>query len=284
MKSLGVLMLLSASLLSSGCATLVSNAATRFGNNLTGAILNQDDPELVRAGMPSYILLLDSFLQGNPDSPALLSSAASMYASYGAVFADDELRASRLTTRARNYGLRAMCGIYADACGWRSMRYKEFVVSLQGVTKKHSNVLYVYGFATLAFLRAHSSDLNSLAEVPHAEALFEHYFKIDGESSNGAAHTYYASVLTLRPPALGGDFDKAQYHFERAIEISHGRDLGAKVAYARDYARQLYIRDLHDRLLNEVLQADPYADGLTLTNVMAQDEAKTLLDEADDYF
>ena len=284
MKSLGVLMLLSASLLSSGCATLVSNAATSFGNNLTGAILNQDDPELVRAGMPSYILLLDSFLQGNPDSPALLSSAASMYASYGAVFADDELRASRLTTRARNYGLRAMCGIYADACGWRSMRYKEFVVSLQGVTKKHSNVLYVYGFATLAFLRAHSSDLNSLAEVPHAEALFEHYFMIDGESSNGAAHTYYASVLTLRPPALGGDFDKAQYHFERAIEISHGRDLGAKVAYARDYARQLYIRDLHDRLLNEVLQADPYADGLTLTNVMAQDEAKTLLDEADDYF
>lgn len=284
MKSLGVLLLLSASLLSSGCATLASNMATSFGNNLTGAILNQDDPELVRAGMPAYILLLDSFLQGNPDSPALLSSAASMYASYGAVFADDELRASRLTTRARNYGLRAMCGIYADACGWRSMRYKEFVVSLQGVTKKHSDVLYVYGFATLAFLRAHSSDLNSLAEVPHAEALFEHYFKIDGESANGAAHTYYASVLTLRPPALGGDFDKAQYHFERAIEISHGRDLGAKVAYARDYARQLYIRDLHDRLLNEVLQADPYADGLTLTNVMAQDEAKTLLDEAEDYF
>ncbi|MCH7821817.1 MAG: hypothetical protein IIA07_07355 [Proteobacteria bacterium] len=284
MKSLGVLCLLAAGLLSSGCATLVSNAATSFGNNLTDAILNQDDPELVRAGMPSYILLLDSFLQGNPDSPALLSTAASMYASYGAVFADDERRASRLTTRARNYGLEAMCQSYADACGWPKMRYKEFVLSLEGVTKKHSDVLYVYGFATLAFLRAHSSDLNSLAEVPHAEALFEHYFKIDDVSANGAAHTYYASVLTLRPPALGGDYDKAQYHFERAIEISQGRDLGAKVAYARDYARQLYIRDLHDRLLNEVLQADPYADGLTLTNVMAQDEAKTLLDDADDHF
>ena len=284
MKKTGVLLLLTATLLSSGCATLVSNAATSFGKNLSSAILNQDDPELVRAGMPSYILLLDSFLQGDTDNPALLSSAASMYASYGAVFADDERRASRLTTRARNYGFEAMCLSYTDACGWPTMRYREFVVSLQGVTKKHSEVLYVYGFATLAFLRAHSSDLNSLAVVPQAEALFEHYFKIAGESAELAAHTYYGSVLTLRPPALGGDFDKARYHFEQAIEKSHGRDLGAKVAYARDYARQLFVRELHDRLLNEVLQADPYADGLTLTNVMAQDEAQQLLDEADDYF
>ena len=37
-------MLVILSLLTSGCASLVSNAASRFGENLSGAILNQDDP------------------------------------------------------------------------------------------------------------------------------------------------------------------------------------------------------------------------------------------------
>jgi hypothetical protein len=36
--------------------------------------------------------------------------------------------------------------------------------------------------------------------------------------------------------------------------------------------------------LNDVLDADPYQDGFVLTNVMAQEEAATLLAEADDYF
>ena len=91
-------------------------------------------------------------------------------------------------------------------------------------------------------------------------------------------------LLTLRPPALGGKPDEARDHFERAIELSGGRDLTAKVEYARSYARLLYERKLHDRLLNEVLAADPYADGLTLGNVLAKDDALALLAEADDYF
>ena len=283
MNRSSVLLLLTTSLALGGCASLVSNAAANFGNNLSSAILNQDDPELVRAGMPAYILLLDSFLQGEEDNPAILAAAANMYASYGAVFADDPFRAKRLTTRARDYGLQAMCESYADACSWRDMRLKAFEISLQGVTEKQADLLYTYGFATLAFLRAHKADYSTLAEVPQAESLFEHYFEIGG-SGNGAAHSYFGSILTLREPMYGGDFEKARYHFERAIDISRGKDLAAKVAFARDYSKPLYERDLHDRLLNEVIAADPYADDLTLTNVMAQDEARLLLDEADEYF
>jgi hypothetical protein len=37
-------------------------------------------------------------------------------------------------------------------------------------------------------------------------------------------------------------------------------------------------------LLNEVLAADPYQDGYTLSNVLAKEQAKTLLAEADEYF
>lgn len=279
-----ILLLALVAMLTSGCASLISAAASRFADNLSSAILNQDDPETVRAGAPSYLLLLDSFLEGNPDDPALLTAAATLYASYGAVFADDERRAARMTARARKYATKAMCETYSPACDWPGQNYDEFVASLGGISSKQADVLYAYGFTMLAYLRAHSSDWNALAELPHVEALFSHYLAITGVGANRAVHTYMGILLTLRPPALGGRPEEARAHFEKAIELTNGRDLTAKVEFARGYARLLYERELHDELLNDVLHADPYADGFTLGNVMAQEDAAILLAEADEYF
>ncbi len=267
-----------------GCAALVSNAASGLADNLSTAILNQDDPDTVRAGAPSYMLLLDSFIEGSPDDPVLLAAGADLYASYGAVFAGEPRRASRLTTRARSYAERAMCVRYESSCGWSDLPYDAFVEVLQDVSARDADLLYTYGLATLAFLRAHSEGWDSLAFLPQVEALFNHYLDITDGDVDAAVHTYMGILLTLRPPALGGKPEEARGHFERAIELSDGRDLSAKVEFAKGYAKLLYDRELHDRLLNEVVDADPYADGLTLTNVMAQDEARVLLAAADDYF
>ena len=280
----GALLLAFASLSLAGCASLMSSAAGGLADNLSSAILNQDDPETVRAGAPSYMLLLDSFLEGDPDNPELLASAATLYASYGAVFADDPVRASRLTTRARNYAQSAMCESYAASCNWPDASYDEFVATLDGVTARQSEYLYAYGFATLAYLRAHSDDWNSLAELPQVEALFNRYLEIAGDDVDGTVHTYMGILLTLRPPSLGGKPEEARMHFEKAIALSDGKDLSAKVEYAKGYAKLLYERDLHDRLLGEVVDASPYADGLTLSNVLAKEEAEQLLADADDYF
>ncbi|NNC77038.1 MAG: hypothetical protein HKN77_03685 [Woeseiaceae bacterium] len=270
--------------LTPGCASLVSNAASGFADNLSAAVLNQDDPETARAAIPSYMVLIDSMIEGNPDDAAMLSAAATLYASYGAVFADDSARAKRLTSKARRYALAAMCEEFTGACGWREMNYDDFVTSVHSVPQKHADLLYTYGFSTLAYLRAHSDDWNSLAELPQIEALFNHYLDIAGEGVTSATHTYMGILLTLRPPALGGKPEEAREHFERAIELSEGRDLTAKVEFARGYAKLLYERELHDRLLMEVLAADPYSHGLTLGNVLAKEDAAAMLAEADDYF
>lgn len=267
-----------------GCASLVSNAASGLADNLSIAILNQDDPETVRAGMPSYMLLMDSFVEGSPDDSAMLGAAANLYASYGAIFADDEGRASRLTARARDYAHRGICVEYVAACKWRELNYDDFVATLGDLTRQHADAVYVYSFATLVYLRAHSSDWNSLAELPQAEALLKRYLEISGDSASGSAHMYLGVILTLLPPAMGGKPEEARQHFEKAIALSGGKDLGAKIEFAKGYAKLLYDRELHDQLVNEVLDASPYADGLTLTNVMAQKQALTLRIEADDYF
>ncbi len=267
-----------------GCAIVVSSAASGLAESVSDSVLNQDDPETARAALPTFMVLIDGMIRDNPDDPALLASGATLYASYGAIFAGDEARASRLTRRARQYAFDAMCESYAPACGWRSATYDEFVATLDGVGPKHAEYLYTYGFASLAFLRAHASDWNSLAELPQMEALFERYMDISGDEVNSAVYTYMGILLTLRPPALGGEPERARSFFEKAIEATGGRDLGVKVEYARGYAKLLYERELHDRLLQEVLAADPYQDGYTLSNVLAKEQAAALLAEADDYF
>jgi hypothetical protein len=57
-----------------------------------------------------------------------------------------------------------------------------------------------------------------------------------------------------------------------------------QVLYARHYARLVFDRPLHDSLLREVMDADPQAPGLTLANTLAREQARRLLDDADDYF
>jgi hypothetical protein len=86
------------------------------------------------------------------------------------------------------------------------------------------------------------------------------------------------------PATLGGKPEQGRAHFDRAVEITQGRDLLVKVEYARRYARIVYDRTLHDRLLNEVLAAPTEAPGLTLSNTLAQRAARELLKSADDYF
>jgi len=108
--------------------------------------------------------------------------------------------------------------------------------------------------------------------------------ELDESTEDGGAHLYLGVLFTQRPASLGGKPEQAREHFERAIELSQGKNLMAKVYYARQYARLVFDRPLHDRLLGEVVAADPEAPGLTLSNTLAQQQARVLLADADDYF
>lgn len=272
------------SLAAAGCATVMSSAASGLADNLSAAVLNQNDPETVRDGAPAYLLLLDSFIEGSPDDQALLSAAATLYATYGTVFAGDEARAARLTDKARGYSSRAICLSYKPACRWPGMQFEEYEATLAGLTSRHAGVVFSHGLASLAFVRAHSADYAAVALLPYSEALFERYLDISDGMDDASVYTYLGILNTLIPPALGGEPEKGRDYFERAIDVSGGKDLSAKLEYANGYARLMYDRELHDRLLTELLAADPEVPGNTLLNVLAQRQAKALLESADDYF
>jgi len=274
-----------------GCSALASRAANNLANDLGSAILNQDDPETVRDGAPAYLLLIDSFAQGDEPSGAMLETAAGLYTAYAAVFVDDPEREKRLSGRARRYGEQALCkrlkpsgAENGQQCGWSRLKFDDLANELGSLGEKDAPALYAFTVSWLVWIRAHSDDWTALADLPKVELALERLRALDPAYQPGSVHLYLGILHTLRPPALGGKPETGRQHFEQAIALSDGHDLGAKVEFARSYARLLYDRPLHDRLLNEVLQADPRYEGYTLLNVLAQREAESLLAGADEYF
>ncbi|HET6564724.1 MAG TPA: TRAP transporter TatT component family protein [Xanthomonadales bacterium] len=266
------------------CATVVASAGSGLAGNLTTAMMNQDDPEIVRDGAPAYLLMLDSFVEGSPDNAAVLAAAAELYSAYGVVFVDEPTRAQKLTARAQSYGQRAICAANEAMCKSWELPYEAFVEQLDQVKPKQASVLFTFGLSWIAYIQAHGGDYSALAQLPQTEAILVRVQELDPGYQAATVEHYLGVLNTIRPPALGGNFEAGLAHFERALELSEGKDLGIKVDYAKYYARTLYERDLHDRLLQEVLAADPKQRGYTLFNTLAQDNATELLASADDYF
>ncbi len=278
----GVGLLVGAAMLGvGGCASYVGGQAA---DTLSAAILNQDDPALVSAGLPAYLLLVDGFIVQNPDNVGLLAAGAQLFALYGTRFAGDPAYGAALTAKGRRYGERAMCSDYPPACNWAGLDYDLFVAELAEVGTRQTEALYAYAVSWLGHLDATSSDWSAIGELPWVQAAMERLLALDETYDNGGVHVYLGILNALRPPALGGHPEVAQAHFERAIELSNGTDLSAKVEYARRYARMMFEQDLHDRLLKEVIAAPAEAPGRTLFNVLAKQDAKELLASSADYF
>ena len=248
-------------------------------------MLDQPDPEAVREGAPAYLVLVDTLIEADPGNEGRLQAGAQLYTLYATAFVEDPARLRRLAGRAREYGNRALCAEDNHLCGLAERPYPKFLVDLQRIDDADQvPTLYAMTVGWLTWIKANSDDWGAIADLPKVEAALRRCLALDEGYRDGSAHTLLGILLTLRPPALGGKPEEARRHFERALQLSGGRDLSVKVEMARSYARLIYDRELHDRLLKEVLAADPQAPGLTLTNVLAQRQAKQLLESADQYF
>jgi hypothetical protein len=267
-----------------GCAALLGPVTGRLADDVSTAMLDQDDVETVRDGAPAYLIMVDGFVAGDPENATLLLTAAQLYGAYASAFVDDPARRRRLTDRALGYGLRALCIASSSVCEKVEDPYEEFALRVAAAGASDVPALYGFAAAWAGWVEARSDDWVAVAEIPKIEALMQRVVTLDESYEQGAAHLYLGVLATLRPAALGGEPEEGRRHFERAIALSEGRNLMGKVLYARSYARLVFDRPLHDRLLREVLAADPRAPGLTLSNTLAQQQARLLLDDADDYF
>jgi hypothetical protein len=263
------------------CTSMITS---RLGNNLSSAILNQDDPETVKAGAPAYLLMIDSLIEGDPKNASILIAGAKLYSVYDAVFVEDLERARRMSTKAKNYARRAVCLKQDALCAVDQGAFTEMLPALAETRYEYLPAIYTYALAWALWIQNHSDNWSAVADLPKIEAMLNRVVELKDDFEHGQAHLYLGILHMQRPPALGGKPEQGKYHFEKALHYSQGRDLMVKVEYAKRYGRMMFDQELHDRLLNEVLNADAVASGYTLSNVLAQRQARELLQSSADYF
>ena len=266
----------------SGCGSLIQSATSGLTEQLGDAVLGHDDPELVREATPTLLILIDS-LAGEDAGPGVLGTAAQLYAAYGVVFVNDSDRAHKLTERSYGYGRRALCAADRAGCGVQQLGFEDYEARIGAYPAARAQALFDYVIGYLAWVRARA-DYEALAQLPRIQVALQRLLEVAPADIRGSAHMYMGTLQCLRPASLGGDPEAGMENFEQALRLTDRRDLSVQVEYARSCARLLYDRELHDRLLEEVLSAEADQPGLTLFNNLAKADAKELLGAADEYF
>ena len=263
---------------------MLSAVTESLATDLSAAILDNEDVTVVRDGAPAYLIMLDALLRSAPDNPALLNAAATLNGAYATAFVADPERQRAFADKALALASRAACPRLAWTCGARAGDRAALTQGLAAMAIADVPLAYAFATAWAGWIQAHSDDWGAVAEFGRVKEVMARIAALDEAHEHGGPRMYLGVFETVLPPALGGRPDLARRHFERAIELSGGRYLMARVLFAEHYGRLVFDRALHDAQLNAALRAEPRQTGITLVNLVAQEQARALLASADAYF
>ena len=284
----------------SGCSIrryAMNKAADAIAQSGT-TFASDDDPDLVKAAAPFSLKLMESFLAENPRHPGLLSATASGFTQYAFAFVQQEAdetegrdlaaaealrkRARRLYLRAQRYGLRGL-----------EVKHPEFTkillanpkVAVQKITKAEVPLLYWTAAAWASAISLSKDNPELIGQIPAMEALMDRASELDESYGNGAIHSFLISYEMSRQGLAGDPATRARKQFDRAVELSHGKEASPFVALAEAVTIKKQDAKEFEALLNRALAIDLDANPDTrLVNTIMQRRARWLLSRKSDLF
>jgi predicted anti-sigma-YlaC factor YlaD len=269
--------------------------ADALSTSASSSMAADNDPELIRSAAPFSLKLVEMMLQQNPRHPGLLLAAASGFTEYSYAFvqlAADEVedkaaaaamrqRAAKLYLRARDYGMQ---GLELKRPGFAQELKANPKAAVQQL--KTSDVPFMYWTgASWAGALAASRDMFMLPQIPQFEALILRALELDETWDSGRIHTFMITYEMASPTRTGDKAARAKQHFERAVELSHGRQAGPYVAYAENVLTVLKDRAGFEGTLKKALAIDVNAEpGVRLQNIIFQRRARWLLGRTSELF
>lgn len=246
----------------------------------------QSDAAIVREGTPAYLMLVDGLIEAYPDNRELLLAGCKAYASYAAMFVAEEhpKKAEVLYLTAKQYGFRALAdrGDFGAAAAGNLEEFKTFLRRYQ---KGDVPALFWTASAWAGWIGSNLGNVAAVGDLPALEATLERTLQLDDTYYYGGPHLLMGVYLAARSPVFGGGLAASKKHFDRALALSGNKALSGKVMFAEYYAVGTKDRQLFETTLREVGAAS--GEGvpeLTLSNTLAKDKAKRLLDKTEEYF
>ncbi len=291
-------------LLASGSAcSLKKYAVNKIGDTLASGnsvYETDEDADLVGEALPFGLKLTESLLQESPNHRGLLLTACRGFVLYsygyvdfpGEVLMDEDLERGRaLRARARRLYLRGLdyClrGIETNHAGFRQQLLtapRGAAQLIDGKQEKWDLPFLYWTSASLGLAIAVSKgDASMLARLPEVEALIDRALDLDEDWDGGSLHEFKVSFESAKP----GDPDEGaiREHYERALQLNHGRRAALHVAYAEAVAIPKQNRGEFEDLLRKALAVDPDAQPENrLANILARRRAEWLLRRIDELF
>ena len=259
--------------------------------------LSEEDPEVVRAALPFLLKTIESIIEAEPERQDVLLFASTGFVLYSSAFlqADAALaewddydraselneRARRMYLRARDYGLR---NVEVDHPGITERLRTEPEAAVAVFEVEDVESLYYLGGAWMLAISVGLDQPALVADLPAARVLLDRALELDEDFERGALHTAFITLESVGE-AMGGSYERAREHFERAVELSDGQDAGPYLALAIGVAVAEENREEFRELLETALAIDPDEEPRNrLLNLIAQKRARVLLDHIDDLF
>ena len=286
--------------LATGCS-INQMVANKVGDALAGGggvFASDNDPQLVKDAVPFSLKLMESLLAESPRHRGLLVATSSGFTQYAYAFVQqdaDELegrdveaaqamriRARRLYLRARDYALRGLDTTHPGFSG--ELRTTPRAT---GRLLQKSDVPMAYWAAASwgAAISLGKDDPSLIAEIPQVETLIDRALELNESWDNGSIHTFLITYEMSRSGIRGDPAERARRHFDRALELSGGRQAGPFVALAEAVCVEKQDAAQFELLLNRALAVDPdAAPEFRLANLVMQRRARWLLSKKDDLF
>ncbi len=290
-------------LFETGCSLGPRVAARLAGGYLAaGATVFQEEPDPIfaEAAIPANYKLLEVLLARAPRDRKLNTLAAEYLATYAQAFLEPRIEMLRYEDPAASEQARVRASLFYQrgrAHGLRALERKHrFVKSLDGTLEELREGLETLGdrdlpalfwtaFCWGSYMNLHVADPLALADSGVVVEMMTRVLELNEAYYYGGAHLFFGAMLSQLPAEAGGDPEGSRRHFERAIELSHGRFLMARVFFARYYATRVQDRALWNEELERVLTADlDEWPEERLANTLAQTRARFYLEHEEDYF
>ena len=248
------------------------------------AFYAEPDLQIAEPALSANLKLLEGFHRADPKNKAILEMLTQGFAGMALAFLEDEApeRASAIYLRARDYGLKRLNFTKAFKDGIPE-KESAFVERLKYLKKEDLPALFWTAFSWAGWVNLNRDDPQAVFDLSKVKAMMDRVLELDENFFFGSAHLFWGSTFGSIPPMLGGSPDKAKMHFDKAIAISDGRFLIAKVYYAQFYAVTTLDEALFDQLLNDVINApNNILPGYELLTTVAKQKATKLMAKKDD--
>ncbi len=280
----------------SACSLVINKVGNALASG-NSVYATDDDPQLVWEAVPFGLKTIEGLLAQSPKNKNLLLAACSGFTQYGyghlqqdadLIEGADLAKATELRDRARKMYLRALeyglRGFEVDFAGFRDRLRKDPEGTLAKLEKKHLPLAYWTANAWGAAISINKTDTEVSADLNLAEALMRRALALDETYEGGAIHDFFITYEGGRV-GVGGTYEAATKHYQRARELSKGQRVSPLVSYAESVMLPQQKKQEFQALLEEVVAFDVNkAPEQRVANLIAQRRAKWLLGRLPELF